>query len=130
MALIARARVKIPSGLPMMPRDYPISAQTIIRSKAHITRPSVGISQILRDDVEEEGGDTEEEIDRFTSTLEGSAQPSSQAHAPDCLDHLIARVEQMYGMLESHMQNTLTQFSHIKGQIIALSSQIDDMMME
>ena len=72
----------------------------------------------------------EEEIDKFTSTLEGSAQPSSQAHAPDCLDHLIARVEQMYGMLESHMQNTLTQFTHIKGQIIALSSQIDDMMME
>ena len=74
----------------------------------------------------------EEEIDRFTSALEGSAQPSSQAYAraPDCLNHLIARVEQMYGMLESHMQNTLTQFTHIKGQIIALSSQIDDMMME
>ena len=52
MALIARARVKILSGLPMMPRDYPISAQTITRSKAHITGPSVGISQIPKDDVE------------------------------------------------------------------------------
>ena len=57
----------------------------------------------------------EEEIDRFTSALEGSAQPSSQAHAPDCLDHLIARVKQMYGMLESHMQNTSTQFTYIEG---------------
>ena len=73
MALIARVRVKIPSGLPVMPRDYPISAQTMTQSKAHITRPFVGISQILRDDVEEEGGDTEEEIDRFTSTPEGFA---------------------------------------------------------
>ena len=99
----------------MMPRDYPISAQTIIRSKAHITGPSVGISQILRDDVEEEGGDTEEEIDRFTSAPEGSTQPSSQAHALDRLDHLIARVEQMYGILESHVQNSLTQFTYIKG---------------
>ena len=36
MALIARAREKIPSGLPMMPRDYPISAQTMTRSKAYI----------------------------------------------------------------------------------------------
>ena len=26
IAFIARARVKIPSGLPVMPRDYPISA--------------------------------------------------------------------------------------------------------
>ena len=29
MAAIARARVKIPSGLPVMQRDYPISAQTM-----------------------------------------------------------------------------------------------------
>ena len=47
----------------------------------------------------------EEEIDRFTSAPEGSAQPSSQAQAQglDRLDHLIARVKQMYGMLESHV---------------------------
>ena len=44
MALIVRVRVKIPSGLPVMPRDYPISAQTMTQSKAHITRPFVGIS--------------------------------------------------------------------------------------
>ena len=29
MALITRARVKIPSGLPVLPRDYPTSAQTM-----------------------------------------------------------------------------------------------------
>ena len=54
-----------------------------------------GVSQIPRDDVKEEDGDTEEEIDRFTSTPEGSAQPSSQAQArgPDHLDHLLARIE-------------------------------------
>ena len=33
-----------PNGLPMMPRDYPISAQTMTQSKAHIPGPSVGIS--------------------------------------------------------------------------------------
>ena len=44
MAFIARARVKLPSGLSMMPMDYPISAQTMTRSKAHITGPSIGIS--------------------------------------------------------------------------------------
>ena len=61
----------------MMQRNYPISAQTMTQSKAHITGLSVGISQILRDDVEEKGGDTEEEIDWFTSAPKGSVQPSS-----------------------------------------------------
>ena len=48
---------------------------------------------------------TKEEIKRFTSTPESSAQPSSQAQAwgPDRLDRLIARVEQMYTMLDSHL---------------------------
>ena len=88
MAFIARVRVKLLSGLSMMPMDYPISAQTMTRSKAHITGPSIGISQIPRDDIEEE-------IDQFTSSLEGSAQPSSQActRAPDRLDRLIAQIE-------------------------------------
>ena len=45
-------------------------------SKAHITRLRTSIPQIPRDDVKE-GGDMKEEIERFTSTLEGSAQPSS-----------------------------------------------------
>ena len=67
MALITRARVKIPSGLLVMQRDYPIGAQTMTRSKAHIPRPSVGVSQIPRDNVAEESGDTEEEIEHFTS---------------------------------------------------------------
>ena len=98
MALITRARVKIPNGLPVMPRDYPISAQTMTQSKAYIPGPFVGVSQIPRDNVdEEEGGDTEEEIDHFISVLEDIAQPSSQARtrAPYRLDHIFARVEQM-----------------------------------
>ena len=40
------------------------------RSRAHITKPKTGVSQIPRDNVEEEGGDTKEEIDRFTSAPE------------------------------------------------------------
>ena len=79
----------------MVTRDYPIDAQTMTRSKAHIIGATMGISQIPRDDVEEEGGDTEEEIGRFTSDPEGSTQPSSQtrARAPNRLDHFIAQVK-------------------------------------
>ena len=74
----------------------------------------------------------EEEIKRFTSAPEDTAQPFSQSHAraPDRLDHLIARIDQMYGILESHMQDSSTQFTYIQGQITALSSQIDNMMMD
>ena len=105
MSLILRARVKVLSGLQVMQRDYPISAQTMTQSKAHIPGLSVGVSQIPRDNVAEEGGDTEEEIEHFTLVLEDTTQPSSQAHAraPDHLDHLIEKVEQMYGMLDSHI---------------------------
>ena len=42
----------------------------------------------------------------------------------------MARVEQMYGMLESHVQHTLDQFAYIQGQITTLSSHIEDMTME
>ena len=95
MSLIAKTKLKIPSNLTIVQRDYPIGAHTVTHSKAHITESKTGISQIPKDDVEEEGGDTEEEIDRFTSTPEGFAQPSSQAQArgPVHLYHLIARVE-------------------------------------
>ena len=73
MSLITRARVKIPTGLQVMQREDPISVQTMTRSKAHIPRPSVGVSQIPRD----EGGDTEVEIEHFTLVLEDTVQPSS-----------------------------------------------------
>ena len=124
MTLIAKTKLKIPSGLIIVQRDYPIGAQMVTWSKAHIIRSKTNVSQIPRDDVEEEGGDTEEEIDRFTSALEGSTQPSSQAQAQglDRFDCLIARVEQMYGMLESHVQHTMDQFTYVEGQITALSS--------
>ena len=124
MTLIAKTKLKIPSDLIIVQRDYPIGAQMVTWSKAHIIRSKTDVSQIPRDDVEEEGGDTEEEIDRFTSALEGSTQPSSQAQAQglDRFDYLIARVEQMYGMLESHVQHTMDQFTYVEGQITALSS--------
>ena len=78
MGLIAKTKLKIPNDLTIVQKDYPIGAHTVTQSKAHITRLRTSVSQIPRDDVEEEGGDTEEEIDRFTSAREGFAQPSSQ----------------------------------------------------
>ena len=79
MSLIAKTKLKIPSGFTIVQRDYPIGAHIMTRSKAHIIGSRTGVSVIPRDDVEEEGGDTKEEVDRFTSASEGSAQPSSQA---------------------------------------------------
>jgi len=35
----------------------------------------------------------------------------------------------MFGMLDSHMQHIADQFAYIQGQITALSSQIEDMLM-
>ena len=113
MGLIAKSRLKIPSSLTIVPRDYPIGANMVTWSKAHITGSRTGVSQIPRDNVEEEGGNTEEEIDRFTSAPEGFAQPSSQAQAwgSHLLDHLIARIEQVYGMLDSHVLYTTDQYT-------------------
>ena len=78
-----------------------------------------------------EGGDTEEEIDRFTSAPETLAQPSSSAPArgSDKLDRLLDRVDQMFTMLDTHVQHTAGQFAYVQGQITALSSQIDDLSM-
>ena len=58
MGLIAKTKLKFPSCLTIVQRDYPIGAQTVTQSKAHITGSKTGISQIPRDDVEEEGRDT------------------------------------------------------------------------
>ena len=112
-------------------RDYPIGDHTVNRSTAHIKGSKTGVHTIPRDRVEDEWGDTKEEIDRFTSALKSSAQPSSSAptRGPDKLDRLLDRVDQMYTMLNSHVQDTVTQFAYIQGQITALSSQIGDLSM-
>ena len=88
-------RLKLPSGLTVVQGDYPINAHTVTRSIAHIKGSRTCVSLIPRDRVKEEGGDTEEEIDRFTITLETSAQPSSSAptRGLDRLNHLLARVD-------------------------------------
>ena len=132
MGLIAKTRLKIPSGLTLVQRDYPIGAHMLTQSKAHIIGLRAVFSQIPRDNVKGEDEDIEEEIDRSTSVLKGSVQPSSQAQARgiDHLDRLIARVEQMYGMLESYVLHTSNQFAYMQSQITTLSSQIEDMMME
>ena len=61
------------------------------------------VHTIPQDRITDEGEDTKEEIDRFTSTTEPLAQPSSSAPAqgPDRLNRLLDRVEQMYTMLDS-----------------------------
>jgi len=91
-------------------RDYPIGAHIVTRSTAHIKGYKTGVHIIPQDRVHEEGGDTEKEIDRFTFALETSTQPSSSAPAkgPDRLDRLLARVDQIFTMLDSYVQNTVT----------------------
>ena len=86
---------------------------------------------IPQDRVEDEGGDTNEEIDRFTSTPETLAQPSFSAPArgSDRLDLILAKVDQLYTMLDSNMQHIADQFAYVQGQITTLSSQIDDLSM-
>ena len=93
------------------------------RSTAHIKGSKTGVHTIPQERVEDEGGDIEEEIDRFTSALETSAQPSSSAPArgPDELDHLLDRVDQMFTMLTSHVQHIADQFAYVYGQIDDLS---------
>ena len=73
MGLIVKTRFKIPSGLKVVQRDYPISDHTVNRSTAHIKSSKTGVHTMPRDRVEDEGGDTVEEIDRFTYAPESSA---------------------------------------------------------
>jgi len=107
-----------------MQREDPISEQTMIRSKANIPRPSVGVSQIPRDDAAKEGGDTKKEIEHFILVPEDTSQPSShaRARAPNCLDHLIGRVKELQVMLASYISHSTSQFTYLEGQSTALSS--------
>ena len=127
IGLIVMTKLKLPSGLTMVQRDYPIGAHTITKSTAHIKGSKTDVYTIAQDRVEDKNGDTEEEIERFTSATEPLAQPSSSAPAwgPDRLDPLLDKVEQMYIMLDSHMWHTADQFAYVQGQITALLSQID-----
>ena len=129
ISLISRVRVKIPSGLPVMQREEPISEQTIIRSKAHIPSPGTDTSQIPRDEAAEEGGNTDEKIKRFTSILKDTPQPSSpaQARASNRLDYILGRVEEMHTMLTSHTNYSMRQFTYLQGQITSLSSQTQNL---
>ena len=117
MGLIAKTRLKLPSGLNVVQRDYPIGAHTVTWSTAHIKGSKTSVSSIPQDHVEEEGENAKEEIERFIIALETLAQPSSSAPAqgPDRLDHLMARVEQLYTMLDSHVQHTADQFAYVQG---------------
>ena len=112
--------------------DYPIGAHIVTRSTTHIKGSKTGVHTIPRAHVEEEEGDTEEEIDRFTSAPETSAQPSSSAptRGPDELDHLLDRMDQLYTLLDSYVQHTADQFAYVQDQITALSSQIDDLFVD
>ena len=129
MGLIVKTKLKFPSGLIMVPRDYPIGAHIVTRSTTHIKGSKTSVHTIPQDRVVDEGEDTKEEIDRFTSATEPLAQPSSLAptQRPNKLNCLLDRVEQMYTMLDSHMQYTVDQFTYVQGQITALSSQIVDL---
>ena len=95
MGLIAKTRHQILSGLTVVQRDYPIGAHIVTRSTTHIKGSKTGVHTIPKDRVTDEGGDIEEEIDRFTSIPETSTQPSSSvpARGPDRLDRLLDRIE-------------------------------------
>ena len=73
MGLLTKTRFKIPSGLKVVQRDYPIGDHTVNRSTVYIKGSKSSVHTIPRDRVEDEGGDTEEEIDRFTSAPKSSA---------------------------------------------------------
>ena len=115
MGLISKTTLKLLSGLTMVQRDYLISAHTVTRSTAHIKGFKTGVHTIPQDRVEDKGGDTKEEIDRFISALETSTQPSFSAPArgSDKLDRILARLDQLYTMLDSHMQHTADQFTYV-----------------
>ena len=115
MGLIAKTRLKLPSGLTVVQRDYPIGAHIVTRSTTHIKGSKTGVHTIPQDRVASKGGDTEEEIDRFTSTPETSAQPSSStpARGTDRLDCFLDRVDQMFTVLNSHVQYTADQFAYV-----------------
>ena len=65
----------------MVQRDYPIGAHTVVRSIVYIKGSKTSVHTIPQGRVADEGEDMEEEIDRFTSAMEPSAQPSSSAPA-------------------------------------------------
>ena len=46
MGLIAKTRLKFPSGLTLVQRDYPIGSQTVTRSTAHIRGSRIDVSSI------------------------------------------------------------------------------------
>ena len=73
MALIAKKKLKLLSGLTVVQRDFPISAHIVTRSTTHIKGFKTGVHTIPQDCVEDEGGDTEEENERFTSATEPSS---------------------------------------------------------
>ena len=81
MGLIAKTRLKFPSGLTLVQRDYPIGSQTVTRSTAHIRGSRIDVSSIPWNPVKEKGGDAKEEIDRFIAAPETSALLSSSAPA-------------------------------------------------
>ena len=117
MSLISKAMMKLSNGLAVLSREDPVSAHTITRSKAH------------REEAKAKGGNTDDEINRFTHGPEDIPQSSSQApaRAPDCLDHLLNRVEQMHSLLSEHITYSRSQFVYLQGQINSLSSQIQDL---
>ena len=58
MGLTAKTKLKFPSGLTVVPRDYPIGAHTVTKSTAHIKGSKTGVHTIPQDRVADEGEDS------------------------------------------------------------------------
>ena len=80
MSILHREKVKIPSGLPLMKREDPISTLTVNRSKACLQGNEEEAKERAQgEDTTYEGGDTDEEIDNFTLDPEDMEASPSQA---------------------------------------------------
>jgi len=77
ISLILRARVTIPSGLPIMQKEDPISKQTIIRSKAYIL-DQASVSLKFQEMMLQKKKETLMRNRAFHFSLGGTTQPSSQ----------------------------------------------------
>ena len=53
MGLIAKTKLKLPSGLTLVQRDYPIGAHIVTRSTVHIKGSKTGVHTIPQDRVED-----------------------------------------------------------------------------
>ena len=86
MGLIAKTRLKLPSGLTVVQRDYPIGAHTVTQSIAHIKGTKTSVSSIPQDCVEEDGyaKDSREKVNLSISSFVSPPSSSTRSRGIIC----------------------------------------------